>query len=1433
MRIHIFILLLLFLLCMGAATASPQSGDPQHVIIVMKERPAPDAGSAELASVAEVSQRDITASLKRMDASDVTQLWSVNAIATTLTEDQIRQVTARSDVARVVPDRTVTLDTLSLPEKGERGLRFYQSASEIESIGPSYPDSDDIAWGVSWIEAPEVWANGFDGSGVTVAIVDSGIFADHPDLIGKVVAWDDLVNKRPTAYDDNGHGTHCAGTVAGTGADGTITGVAPGANLIGIKVFDAKGNGLTSRVVKGFERAVELGADVISYSGGASWAEDFWLHDVVNSTAGVDQTFEVDNKNDGYDPSFVLVWVEAPRYSDVVLTLRTPSGAVYPGVDCDWYSEPLAPEYGMVKFIGDAPLSRGEWTLNVDVPLLNESNTVWFSGCGNDTRNILSKRFDLSDYIGVLDSATFEIDTWYDIEEDFDYGYVEVHNTMGDTWDVLLEFTGDGRGTYTADLTDYLPQQAGQNNEAYIDLRLRYETDDSVEWMGWYVDRMAIPEIGFYDDASGDAGWTHDPVDGWSRIAEEYPVYYEAITFYTDNGTSFSSQSVNSIVGNGTVFVTSAGNSGEYGLRTIGGPGAAEKAITVGATGDGEDYIAYYSSRGPSGWGENQRIKPDVVAPGSSIYSISRSGDYASMSGTSMACPHVSGLAALLLQANGTLTPDEVKAAIARTAVDLGPVGPDTDYGYGRVSAWAAVDNITPLEPPVYEAQTLYAGFGYSDLRIGEPNVITAISWNKTPVADEEIFFRVWNATSVLVNTTVMTNVSGMATASFVPGTGWYNYVVNDTCGNSVSGSICGYTQHSGETLLIDTPWKEYQALENATVSVKYTVVNPLTMEPYAGDVRMVVYSESGTSPNEYFNQILTPVNGAIQAEINGSLVTTGWADIELLPTANETQRLSAGYLTFYESGWCDRDIKEVNPFVSQAKRGGTATLLVKQYSALEGRPAPDGEYHLPVGWVYEADVRSLSEQFPVQTARFLAGEVEQFTPEYQDFFDEVQNLQESIQDVAFQSMNGIGTLTVEVPEGAYAGLILGESDYGPRSETDQNYEALAIIIVDMKPFMGHSTVPYAESERDLSIWGEWQGAYSSDVKCIEPGTEMDVTCYLQNADGAPMSGIVYLYTSDQSAQVITGSDGYGYATFPAQVRFPSSESASGLQVIGLSGDAYDYMDVYPPTEWGMVTGAYQSGIITGEAWIENDAGAAIPMPGIFEVNRQDISSGGFHHFSSSATTLSSEYITGDGEFIDSVPYGSYVLALFTKNYFQGPGEWTSQQSVIGATPLIVENPPPAYYQTGGAKTVNVRMSGGQAGVPVYITYDLFMPYSQTIYESVSGGVDLRLTDANGRATLTMNVPENSYLGWEIGGGTEDRVFTTLSGYSIQDTPPEIRGDLNGNGWVDIGDVSRVAWMVAGLTPVDMKADFNGDGEVDGGDAAKIAYYYVGGINVL
>ena len=97
---------------------------------------------------------------------------------------------------------------------------------------------------------------GYDGSGVGIAVIDSGITSWHDDLTGggsrqRVDAFVDFVNERDTAYDDYGHGTHVAGIVAGNGMDssGARSGIAPNARLIVLKALDATGTGRVSDVI--------------------------------------------------------------------------------------------------------------------------------------------------------------------------------------------------------------------------------------------------------------------------------------------------------------------------------------------------------------------------------------------------------------------------------------------------------------------------------------------------------------------------------------------------------------------------------------------------------------------------------------------------------------------------------------------------------------------------------------------------------------------------------------------------------------------------------------------------------------------------------------------------------------------------------------------------------------------------------------------------------------------------------------------------------------------------------------------------------------------------------------------------------------------------------------------------------------------------------
>jgi minor extracellular protease Epr len=128
----------------------------------------------------------------------------------------------------------------------------------------------------------------------------------------------------------------------------------------------------------------------------------------------------------------------------------------------------------------------------------------------------------------------------------------------------------------------------------------------------------------------------------------------------------------------GIVLVAAAGNSGP-GANTIGYPAKYSSVIAVGAT-DSNDVVASWSSRGP---------ELSVTAPGVNIYSTYKGSTYATMSGTSMACPHVTGTVALIL-GRAAHTPAEVRDILQKTAVDLGPTGWDTAYGYGRIDAYAS-----------------------------------------------------------------------------------------------------------------------------------------------------------------------------------------------------------------------------------------------------------------------------------------------------------------------------------------------------------------------------------------------------------------------------------------------------------------------------------------------------------------------------------------------------------------------------------------------------------------------------------------------------------------------------------------------------------------------------------------------------------------------
>ncbi|MEX1308754.1 MAG: S8 family serine peptidase, partial [Eubacteriales bacterium] len=123
------------------------------------------------------------------------------------------------------------------------------------------------------IEAFTAWdeVDGFNsGDGVIVAIIDTGIDLDHPDLAANIVDGVCYTGENTTGQDNHGHGTHVAGIVAAVANNGTgVSGVAPGASLMAIKTMASDGYGSTSNIVRGIEYAVANGADIINMSIGA------------------------------------------------------------------------------------------------------------------------------------------------------------------------------------------------------------------------------------------------------------------------------------------------------------------------------------------------------------------------------------------------------------------------------------------------------------------------------------------------------------------------------------------------------------------------------------------------------------------------------------------------------------------------------------------------------------------------------------------------------------------------------------------------------------------------------------------------------------------------------------------------------------------------------------------------------------------------------------------------------------------------------------------------------------------------------------------------------------------------------------------------------------------------------------------------------------
>ncbi len=212
----------------------------------------------ELKAFTEYSQHELRQTMQnnRSDIANIRSLWIANVILCDATPQAIRELSQRSDIRRIDWD-----DMQNLLDPRE-----WENARDVEG-------QREITWNVTNVNADDVWDLGYTGEGITIAVIDTGVNYNHSDLNDHV--WEDdeypnhgydFINNDNNPMDDHGHGTHCAGTVAGDGTAGSQTGMAPDATIMCLKVLTSSGNGQESAVWSAIEFAVEHGANAFSMS---------------------------------------------------------------------------------------------------------------------------------------------------------------------------------------------------------------------------------------------------------------------------------------------------------------------------------------------------------------------------------------------------------------------------------------------------------------------------------------------------------------------------------------------------------------------------------------------------------------------------------------------------------------------------------------------------------------------------------------------------------------------------------------------------------------------------------------------------------------------------------------------------------------------------------------------------------------------------------------------------------------------------------------------------------------------------------------------------------------------------------------------------------------------------------------------------------------
>jgi len=384
------------------------------------------------------------------------------------------------------------------------------------------------------------YQSGYDGSGIVVSIIDTGIDLNHPDLEGQIIGGYDFVDNDEIPEDTNGHGTQVAGIIA---SNGNLKGIAPNSKILMYKVSEDGESVPSHLIIKAIEKSIEDNADIINISLG------------INQTnTKIDQVVNKAVKNN------IFVVTAAGNFGPELSTIGSPG-------------------------INPNAITVGATFNNVTSSLVS-------------TFEIEDKTFNVFPMVGTQ-ALTEPITSQIIFGK---YGRVNdlLENNFQDSI-ILIE-----RGSDIENEIVYFSDK--EKNAANVGARaiIVYNNEPGI----------------FFGEL------IHEYVD------EGYEPTIPALSVSRDDGLIIKEILQSGTKGTLDVFYH-------------------------------PDFVAYFSSRGPV---SPFYIKPDLVAPGAFINTTDINGDYKISSGTSFAAPHVAGTAALILQKNPELTPQELKSILMTTS---------------------------------------------------------------------------------------------------------------------------------------------------------------------------------------------------------------------------------------------------------------------------------------------------------------------------------------------------------------------------------------------------------------------------------------------------------------------------------------------------------------------------------------------------------------------------------------------------------------------------------------------------------------------------------------------------------------------------------------------------------------------------------------------